>query len=151
MFSEDFIDFLKALNAHEVEYLIVGGHAFGFHAYPRYTKDVDVWVNPTPENAKNTINAVIEFLGGCPPWLSVSDLEQPGMVVQLGLEPGRIDILTKPDGVNFDECYANRIETEISGVRVQFISRNDLKTNKRAAGRPRDLADVADLEQGDEG
>jgi hypothetical protein len=63
VFSEDFIDFLKALNAHEVEYLVVGGHAFGFHAYPRYTKDVDVWVNPTPENAKNTINAVIEFLG----------------------------------------------------------------------------------------
>jgi hypothetical protein len=146
MFSEDFNDFLKALQIHQVEYLIVGGYAFGFHAYPRYTKDVDVWVNPTPENAQRTLKAVIDFLGDCPPWLSVNDLEQPGMVVQLGFEPGRIDILTQPDGVNFNECYANRVETQIEGVRVNFISKDDLRTNKRAAGRPQDIADVSALE-----
>jgi hypothetical protein len=146
MFSEDFNDFLKTLQTHQVEYLIVGGYAFGFHAYPRYTKEVDVWVNPIPENAQRTLKAVVDFLGGCPSWLSVNDLQPPGMVVQLGFEPGRIDILTQPDGMNFKDCYANRVETQIEGVRVNFISKDGLRTNKRAAGRPQDIADVSALE-----
>lgn len=112
MFSQDFKEFIELLAKNKVEYLIVGGYAVGIHGYPRYTGDLDVWVNPTEQNSALVLKAVDEF-GFSSFKLTQNDFSKPGNVIQLGYPPLRIDLITEVDGVIFDECYPNRKEISI--------------------------------------
>jgi hypothetical protein len=142
--SRDFQEFVELFVAHEVEFLVVGGYALAAHGHPRYTKDLDVWVWLGSDNAQRVLAAVEEFgFGGL--GLTVDDFQEPDSMVQLGHEPQRIDILTYASGLSFEEAYHNRVYVAIGDVQVPFISLDDLRTNKLAAGRPRDIADAADL------
>ncbi len=142
--NQDFQEFVELFVAHEVEFLIVGGYALAAHGHPRYTKDLDVWVWIGPENAQRIIRAIEEF-GFGDLGLTVEDFQEPDVMVQLGHEPQRIDILTYASGLDFSNAYKNRIYITVGKTQVPFISVGDLRTNKLATGRPRDLADVADL------
>lgn len=144
MFSQDFKEFIELLSKHKAEYLIVGGYAVGVHGHPRYTGDLDVWLNPSPENAELILKCVIEF-GFSSYGLSQSDFTKPGNVIQLGYPPLRIDLLTEIDGVTFDECYKNRKEVIIGDLKVNFIGYKDLLKNKKESGRPRDIDDIDNL------
>jgi len=129
----------------KAEYLIVGGYAVGIHGHPRYTGDLDIWLNPTFENAKKILCCVNEF-GFSSYGLSEKDFTKEGNVVQLGYPPLRIDLLTNIDGVTFDECFKNRKEVEIEGVLINFIGYQDLLKNKKESGRLRDLDDLENLQ-----
>ena len=142
--NQDFQEFVKLFVAHEVEFLIVGGYALAAHGHPRYTKDLDVWVWIGPENAQRILVDIEEF-GFGDLGLTAADFQEPDVMVQLGREPQRIDILTYASGLQFSDAYKNRVYVTIGNVDVPFISIDDLRTNKMATGRPRDLADVADL------
>ena len=143
----DFRDLLSAFVAGGVRFLVVGAHALAAHGIPRVTGDLDVWVEPTPENASRVWHALAEF--GAPlESLAVrqTDFEVPEQVVQLGLPPYRIDIMTAISGVDFAEAWTERVEGTLFGVSVAFLGRGMLIKNKRASGRPRDLSDIAALE-----
>ncbi len=142
--NPDFLEFIELLNANEVRYLIVGGYAVVYHGYIRTTKDIDIWLEMTAENADRAVKAIEQF-GLASFGLQASDFSEPDQIVQLGYPPRRIDILTTIPGVNFDECYAARVETTLDGVRTYFIDVESLKKNKQATGRPQDLADVDQL------
>lgn len=145
MLSKDFKEFIELLNRHKVRYLVVGGYAVALHGHPRYTRDLDVWVELSPENADNLIKALEEFgfgsLGLKPEDFLVSD-----QIIQLGYPPNRIDILTTLKQVKFEDCYKEKVELEIQGLKISFIDLENLKQNKRATGRPQDLADADNLE-----
>ena len=145
MFSQDFKEFVELLVKHKAEYLIVGGYAVGFHGHPRYTGDLDIWLNPTEENAVKVVKCVNEF-GFSSFGLKASDFTKEGNVVQLGYPPLRIDLLTEIDGVTFEECYSNKMEVELEGVLVDFIGYQDLLKNKKQSGRHRDMDDVDNLQ-----
>lgn len=144
MFSQDFREFVELLINHNAEYLIVGGYAVGVHGHPRYTGDLDIWLNPTPENAERILACVNEF-GFASYGLKRSDFMKEGNIVQLGYPPLRIDLLTQIDGVTFKECYQNKTQVEIEGLIVNFIGYNDLLKNKKESGRLRDLDDINNL------
>lgn len=146
--NEDFLDLLGCLRAAEVRFLVVGGYAVGVHGRPRATKDLDVWVDATPDNAVRVLSALRQF--GAPIGdLSVADLDHPGTGFQMGMPPRRIDVLTTIDGVEFDDAWARRIDADFGGdAPVPVLGLDDLLANKRAAGRPEDLADVAVLTRG---
>ena len=146
--NQDFQEFVELFVAHEVEFLIVGGYALAAHGHPRYTKDLDVWVWIGTENSERII-AAIEAFGFGDLGLTATDFQDPEVMVQLGHEPQRIDILTFASGLNFSDAYKNRVYIPIGNVQVPFISVDDLRTNKLATGRPRDIADVADLPKGE--
>ncbi|MCW5898591.1 MAG: hypothetical protein KIT10_04915 [Flavobacteriales bacterium] len=133
------------LKKHEAEYMIVGGYAVGVHGYPRYTGDLDIWLNPTVPNAERVLRAITDFGFGSFQ-LTVADLTKEGNVIQFGQPPLRIDLLTAIDGVTFDACYANRKEVTFDGLAMNFIGYHDLVTNKRATGRHRDLDDVENMQ-----
>lgn len=142
--NSDFKEMLAALNAEGVEFLLVGGHAVMFHAQPRFTKDWDLWVNPTPENAARVWAALIRFkapLSG----VSESDFTNQEMVFQIGLPPNRMDFLMCVDGIEFSEAWPNRVPATYDGVPMPVISKPDLIRNKRASGRPQDLIDLEKL------
>ena len=145
MLSKDFKEFVALLKKHEVEYMIVGGYAVGVHGYPRYTGDLDIWLNPNNSNAIRILRAIDEFGFGSFN-LTVEDLTKEGNVIQFGQPPLRIDLLTSIDGVAFDACYANRKVVTFDGLPMNFIGYHDLITNKKATGRHRDLDDVENLE-----
>lgn len=145
MLNQDFREFIKSLNDSHVRYLVVGGYAVALHGSPRYTKDMDVWVENSAENAARMVTALEQF-GFASLGLAASDFLEPDQVIQLGYPPARIDLLTTAAGVEFQECYKSRVEVEIEGVRVNFINLENLKKNKRAAGRAQDLADLENLE-----
>ncbi len=145
MFSKDFKEFTELLNKHGVEYLVVGGYAVGVHGHPRYTGDIDFWIKPLRDNAVKLLVAVSEF-GMTAVNVSAEDLILPGKVFQLGRQPYRIDILNTIDGVEFDGCYKRRANFVLEGVPIPFIGLDDLKQNKRASGRHKDLADLEVLE-----
>jgi hypothetical protein len=145
MFSKDFREFVALLIKHKVEYLIVGGYAVGIHGYPRYTGDLDIWLNTTEENAARVLKAVNEF-GFSSFNLTIEDLMKEGNVIQLGYPPLRIDLLNQIDGVAFIECYANKKVIEIDKLEINFISYADLLKNKRASNRPQDAADLDNLQ-----
>jgi predicted nucleotidyltransferase len=145
MLNRDFKEFVKSLNDNNVRYLIVGGYAVAFHGHPRYTKDLDVWIDLSPENAANVVRALSEFGFGSL-GLQAHDFLVPDQVVQLGYPPSRIDILVMLKGVDFASCYASRIPIEIEGVTVNFIDLDHLRMNKRATGRLQDLADLESLQ-----
>ena len=144
--NQDFQEFVELFVAHEVEFLIVGGYALAAHGHPRYTKNLDVWVWLGPENAQRILAAIEEF-GFGDLGLTAADFQEPDVMVQLGREPQRIDILTYASGLQFSAAYKNRVLVKIGNVDVPFISVDDLRTNKMATGRPRDISDVADLPQ----
>ena len=142
--NRDFQEFVELFVAHEVKFLVVGGYALAAHGHPRYTKDLDVWVWVESENAERIVGAIEDFgFGGL--GLTSADFQEADVMVQLGDEPQRIDILTYASGLEFEEAYKNRVDIEVGGVHVPFISIDDLRTNKLATGRPRDIADAADL------
>jgi len=144
--EKDFKEFIESLNDHEVHYLIVGGYAFSFHAEPRFTKDLDVFVAGTVENASRLMKALENFgFGGI--GLKKEDFMAPGRVVQLGNAPLRIDIVTSIDGVDFGHAWGNRVAGTYGGISANFISRADLIKNKLAVGRKQDIADVEKLEK----
>jgi hypothetical protein len=139
--NPDFRDLLVALNDAGAEYLLVGGHAVAFHAEPRFTKDFDVWVRATPENARRVMAALTAFgapLRGVAP----RDFATPDMVFMIGVPPNRIDVITAIDGVTFDEAWPNRVPARYGEATVSIIGRDDLIRNKTTSGRPQDLVDV---------
>lgn len=143
--NRDFVEMLCALSDAGADYLVVGAHALAAHGLPRATGDLDIWVRPTPENAERVWAALQQF--GAPLHeLTRQDLHSPDVVFQIGVVPNRIDLLTSISGVEFDEAWGKRIIVSVSGVDVPTIGREELIRNKRAAGRPRDLADAAELE-----
>jgi len=144
MFSQDFKEFIQLLIKNKAEYLIVGGYAVGIHGYPRYTGDLDIWLNPTAENADLILKSVNEF-GFSSFKLTQEDFIKPGNVVQLGYPPLRIDLLTEIDGVTFSECFENRKMDTIDGLTVNFIGYSDLLKNKKESGRPKDIGDIDNL------
>jgi predicted nucleotidyltransferase len=143
--NRDFSEFIQSLNASGARYLVVGGYAVAFHGHPRYTKDVDVWIERTPENAARVIDALEQFGFGSL-GLKAEDFLVLDQIIQLGYPPSRIDVLTSLPGVNFEDCYPARVETKIEGVMVSFIDLENLKKNKRASGRHQDLADLENLQ-----
>jgi hypothetical protein len=144
LLTDDFKEFLKLLNAHHVEYLLVGGYAVGLHGYPRATVDLDVWVRATPANAVRTVQALRAF-GFDLPALEPPLFLDARSIVRFGTPPFRIEIMTSIDGVEYDGCWRRHLVFDIDGVRVPVISLDDLKINKRAAGRHKDLADLDNL------
>ncbi len=144
MFNKDFSEFVSLLNAHRVEYLVVGGYALAAYGHPRFTGDLDIWLRASDENAGRTIEALRAFGFGSLD-IAAADLVKPDAVVQLGYPPGRIDLLASIDGVSFDECAARREMVRIKDMNVPFIGLDDFKANKRASGRLKDLADLESL------
>lgn len=144
MLSKDFREFIASLNSNKVRYLVLGGYAIAFHGHPRYTKDLDIWLELSRENAVNVLKALNDF-GFAGLGISEEDLLTSGMVVQLGYPPNRIDLINSPDGVNFVECYPARTEIEIEGLTIPVIDLENLKKNKKASGRLQDLADLEKL------
>lgn len=137
----NFADFLKSLNARCVEYLVVGGYAVGYHGYVRATGDLDVFVRPSTENADKLVAAFKDF-GFDVPELNAGVFVEPGRIVRMGIPPVRLEVMNTISGVSFDACFGKRVEETIDGIRVCFIDRENLLINKRAAGRPKDLADI---------
>ena len=144
LLTGDFKEFLRLLNANRVDYLLVGGYAVGLHGYPRATVDLDVWVRATPVNAECVLQSLRDF-GFDVPTLEPKLFIDPQSVVRFGVPPFRIEVMTSIDGVEYDACRARAVEFELDGVAVPVISLADLKVNKRAAGRHKDLADVENL------
>jgi hypothetical protein len=140
----DFSEFITFFFARNVKFLVVGGYAVAAHGHPRYTKDLDIWIRVDASNAENVVRALDDF-GFGDLGLVVDDSLADDVVVQLGREPQRIDLLTFVSGVEFDDAHANRMMIEMSGVEVPVIGRADLRRNKLATGRLHDLADVEDL------
>jgi len=140
----DFREFLRLLNAHQVEYLLIGGYAVAYHGYPRATADLDVWIAVQPENAGKVV-AALEAFGFAVPGLSAELFLKEAQIIRMGIPPVRIEIATSISGVRFDECYAARVTDELDGVPVNLIALAHLKLNKRAAGRYKDLDDLEHL------
>jgi hypothetical protein len=143
--NQDFKEFIQSLNDNQVRYLVIGGYAVALHGYPRYTKDIDIWIEMSPVNAANMVKALEQFGFGSL-GLQTSDFLEPDQIIQLGYPPNRIDLMTTPPGVEFESCYASRIAIQLDEVSVNFIDLDNLKRNKRAAGRLQDLADLENLE-----
>lgn len=142
--DKDFNEFVELFLEHNVRFLIVGGYALAAHGLPRATHHLDAWVWVNPKNAQNIMRALNAF-GFQNLSLTESDFSKEDAIVQLGYPPFRIDILTSIDGVAFDQAWEKKIVVELNGMKVPFIGREDLIANKKAAGRPQDLADVSRL------
>ncbi|WP_013320616.1 hypothetical protein [Gloeothece verrucosa] len=144
MLNQDFKEFIQFLNVNQVHYLVVGGYAVAVHGYPRYTKDIDIWIEMSPENAENLLHALEEFGFGSL-GLQTGDFLTPDQIIQLGYPPNRIDLLTTIDGVNFQDCYPLKVEVVVENIVVNFIDLDNLRKNKKASGRLQDLADLENL------
>jgi hypothetical protein len=144
MLNPDFKEIISAFNDGNVEYLVVGAYAVAAHGLPRATGDIDLWIRPTSANAQRTWDALAAF-GAPMDRVSVNDLSTPEMVIQFGVVPDRVDVLTSIEHVEFDEAWPQRIVVQMDGVAVNVLGRDHLLRNKRAVGRPQDLADVARL------
>jgi hypothetical protein len=143
--NQDFVDLLRAFVAHDVRFLIVGAYALALHGRPRATGDLDVWVDAAPDNAPRVMAALAAF-GAPMDRIDEGDFARPGVVYQLGVAPGRIDILTKLTGLTFDEAWPGRLRHAMGDVQADFIGREAFIRNKRATGRAQDLADIEGLE-----
>jgi hypothetical protein len=143
---QDFKEFLALLNSAKIEYLIVGGYAVSYHGYPRPTGDLDVWVAVHPDTAPRLLQVLTQFgFGGA--GATAELFLTPGHVVRMGNPPVRIEIINQITGVQFADCYARRVNTELDGVPATLIARDDLLTNKRSAGRAKDLNDIKQLQK----
>ena len=144
--NPDFSDLFSELSAADAEFLVIGAHAVMFYAAPRYTKDLDIWVRPTRDNAERVYRALAAF--GAPlDELTVEDLEVEGTIFQVGMAPNRIDVVTSITGVDFASAWGRRVATTYNQVPIHLLSIDDLMTNKRAVGRPQDLIDLEHLER----
>jgi hypothetical protein len=140
----DFKEFLRLLNAHEVEYLLIGGYAVNYHGYARATADMDIWVAAHLANAERIVAALKEF-GFDLPDLSPQLFLRQWHIIRLGMPPVRIELATTISGVDFSECYAERVQDTLDATPVNLISLDRLKLNKKASGRHQDLADLEHL------
>ena len=141
---QDLKELLSLLNAHDVDYVIIGGHAVAFHGYPRFTKDLDIYLRPTFENGKKIV-AVLRAFGFGSLKIEANDFANEDTVLQLGRPPNRVDLTTMADGIRYDNIFPNAVDGNIDGIIVHMIGLEDLLKNKQAAGRPQDLADAAAL------
>jgi len=140
----DFKDFLRLLNSYGIEYLLVGGYAVGYHGYPRTTGEMDVWIAVSETNAEKTAAAIREF--GMPPAQVTKDLFlDSNKVIRMGVPPVRIEVITGASAVDFQACYRRREVVEIDVLPINFILLDDLKKNKQASGRHKDLEDLEHL------
>ena len=144
--NRDWIELLAAFNAFGVEYIVVGAYALAAHGHVRATKDLDVWVRPTPGNASRTMKALVEFDAPLHD-LTEEDLAAAGTVFQIGVAPLRVDVITAIDGVEFEAAWSDRLSVPLEGTPVPVLSRHHLIANKKASGRLQDLADVERLEE----
>jgi hypothetical protein len=144
--NRDFAEMLRALSDAGADFLVVGAHARAAYGEPRSTKDLDIWVRPTPENASRVWKALVTY-GAPMSDLTVKDLAQPGLVFQLGVEPYRIDILTELTALTFEEAWGNRVTGDFAGATYPVIGKRDFILNKRATGRLQDLADAEHVER----
>jgi len=144
--SHDYEEFIAALNARGVRYLVIGAHAVAFHARPRATKDLDIFIDPTPANARQALAALRDFFGGADPGYALQDFTDPRWVIQLGVAPIRIDILSEVTGLaDFASAWQNRMDAHFGSAPTHYVGLDDLIRAKEAAGRPQDLADAGVL------
>lgn len=144
--NSDFLECLAALLAEDARFLVVGAHALAVHGVPRATGDIDIWIDRTPANVARVVRALVRF-GAPTESLGVrpADLETPDMVVQIGVPPRRIDILTGVSGLTFEEAWPGRLVHQVDGLPVPFLGRESLVRNKRSSGRFKDLGDLESL------
>jgi hypothetical protein len=142
--NSDFKDLLRLFNANKVRYLVVGGYAVMKYTEPRYTKDLDIWIEATPKNARAVFKALRKFEAPLED-LTEADFAREGFFYQMGRPPARVDILMSIQGVRFADAWSNRVASDYDGVTGNVISRKDLIANKRTVGRPQDLIDVNSL------
>ena len=145
--SKDWREFLELLNSRAVDYVIVGAQSLAFHGRPRHTGDLDILVRPTPDNARLLL-AILNQFGFEKSGFKETDFLQPEQIIQLGRAPSRIDLLTSISGVSTAEAFAGKISAILDGIPVFILGKDALIRNKRAVGRPQDLADLAALEEG---
>ena len=144
--DRDFKEFIALLNEHQVEYLIVGGYAVVAYGYHRFTGDLDVWINPSKENAKIILD-VLKAFGFGKLRLTEKDFATKDKIIQLGDEPLRIDLITSVEGLDFIDCYKRRKSIKADGIKVQLLGLDDLRKNKRLVGRDRDREDYKHLKK----
>lgn len=142
--NPDFLDLLRCLNANKVRYLVIGGYAVILYTEPRYTKDLDIWIEPTLPNAKKVLKSLSQF-GAPVDNLTLEELAKPGLVYIFGIPPVRVDVLNKASGCSFQSAWKGRKVIEVDGVKALFVSRPDLIKLKRAANRNQDRADLEKL------
>lgn len=144
--EEHFEEFIRLLNYHKVKYLVVGAYALIYYTHPRNTGDIDFFIDATPDNAEKLLSVLTEF-GFETLDLKVDDFIKPDSIIQLGLVPNRIDIITAISGITFNEAFQNKVTGKIGKQQVFFISPEDLLKNKKAANRTKDIADAELLEK----
>ena len=142
--NKDLREFAELLNSNKVEFVVVGAFAVSWHGFPRYTGDLDFLVRPSAKNGQAIVQAIREF-GFASLGITEDDLASPGRVIQFGVEPSRIDLITSITGVTFEEAWAGKCAGELDGLPVFYIGVNDLIRNKEATGRPKDLGDAGEL------
>lgn len=146
MRSQEYEEFLESFNARGVRYLVVGAHAVAFHARPRATKDLDLFIDPTPENAERILTAIRDFFGGTDLGFTAMDLTTPGLIVQLGIAPARIDLLSRlASGIDFSAAWERRIQARFGTVETYYLALDDLIREKTSSGRAQDKVDVRSL------
>jgi predicted nucleotidyltransferase len=148
--SRDYEEFIESFNRRGVRYLIVGAHAVAFHARPRATKDLDLFLEPTRENAEQALAAIREFLG-TDLGIRIEDLTTPGRIIQLGVAPSRIDLLSRVSGIDFESAWDHRLEADFGDVPAYYLSLDDLVRAKESAGRDQDKADLRALRRARKG
>ena len=147
--NRDFVELFVTFNDHGVDYLVVGAHALAAHGHVRATKDLDVWVRPSSDNSERVFAALSAF--GAPLEQVVqNDFAQPGVIFQIGVAPVRIDIITRVDGLEFDEAWPDRVMSTFGGIAIAVLSKHHLIQNKKASGRLQDLADIERLQASEE-
>ena len=145
-FADDLRAFLKSLDAAHAEFIVVGGYAVAFHGFPRNTGDLDIWIRATADNASRVERAVRDF--GFPIDASArAALLQPDAILRMGYPPMRIELLTQISGLDFEACRSRAVVIEVDRAKVPVLGLDDLIVNKRAAGRPKDLLDLIELER----
>ena len=144
--SKDLNEFIGLLNSHKVEFILVGAHALAWHGLPRYTKDIDFLVNPQPANSERLMQA-LDVFGFGSVGLNAADFQSKDQIVQLGREPNRIDLLTGISGVEWTEAWNSKVQGQIGEVPVYVLGREAYLKNKRASGRPQDIADASRLSE----
>lgn len=144
---QDYLDLLQLLNDNKVKYLVIGGYAVIQYAEPRYTKDIDIWVEANLSNAKKLLNALNQF-GAPTDNLTVEEIAKPGLVFVFGIPPLRVDILNNAKGCSFESAWKNKNKVLVKKTNVNFIAKSDLIKLKKKANRPQDLADLSQLNKG---
>ncbi len=143
--EKDYREFIQSLNENDVEYLLVGGYAVIHYGYPRLTIDMDIWINSSQDNAMKVYHS-LEGFGYPMETINVNDFSTPDLIFQIGRPPVRIDILTSVEGLSFDNAFKNRIKVKDKGTEINIIGLDDLKKNKKAVGRHKDLDDLENLQ-----